>query len=70
MAGGHALQVVQVPHRVDGPLRGQVVGVGDAPAGLLAGMDLDQLAAGEDPHQLTGRPAPRPGWPIRLPGTE
>ena len=44
-------QPVEVAHRVDGLVRRQVVGVGRAPAGLLAGMDLDQLAPVEDPHQ-------------------
>ena len=42
---------VEVPHRVHGLVRRQVVGVGRAAAGLLAGMDLDQLAPVEDPHQ-------------------
>ncbi len=46
-------------YRVDALLRRQVLGVGDAPAGGLAGMDLDQLAPIEHLDQLAGRPGPR-----------
>jgi len=49
---GEALQVAQVPHRAGGLVGGQVSGVGDPAAGPGAGMDLDQLPAVVDPHQL------------------
>ena len=52
VAGGEPLEVVEVTHRVDGRVPRQVVRVGRAAPGLLAGMDLDQLAPVEDPHQL------------------
>lgn len=40
------------PKRVGGPLGGQVLGVGAAPAGGLAGVDLYELPAGGHPDQL------------------
>ena len=49
--GGHGAEPVQVSHRVHRLGRRQVVGVGRAAARFLAGMDLDQLAPVEDPHQ-------------------
>ena len=49
--GGHRPQPVEVTHRVHGLVRRQVGGVGRAMAWLLAGMDLDELAPVEDPHQ-------------------
>ena len=50
--GGGGDQPVQVAHRVAGLLRGQIVGVGDRRTGALARVDLDQLPAVEQLHQL------------------
>ena len=52
VAGGDPLEVLDVAHRVDGGAVGQVVAVGGAAPGRLAGMGLDQLATPVDPHQL------------------
>ena len=51
VAGGDPLQPVEVTHRVDRRVRGQIGRVGDPTPGSLARMHLDELAAGEDPHQ-------------------
>ena len=48
---GRAGQRGDIAHRVGGLLRGQVRGVGDPPAGLLAGVGLDQLPAVEQLDQ-------------------
>jgi hypothetical protein len=44
-------QPVQVAHRIPGPLRRQVVWVGGAASGSLAGVDLDQLPVVEQLDQ-------------------
>ncbi len=44
--------MVEVAHRIRGLVGRQVLGVGDPPAGGLAGMDLDQYAAVIDPDQM------------------
>ena len=60
--------MVQVAHGVDGLLGREVVGIGGAAPGRLAGMDLDQQPPEEHPHQLAGRRATSTWGPIRLPG--
>jgi hypothetical protein len=49
-AGGD--QGGEVAHGVAGPLGGQIGRVGAAPAGWLAGVDLDQHASAEQLHQF------------------
>jgi hypothetical protein len=51
VAGGHPSQAVKVAHRIDGLVRWQVVAIGRASPRTLAGMDLDELPASEDPYQ-------------------
>ena len=63
-------ELVEVPHRVHGLVRpGRSSGSVDARPGCLAGMDLDQLAAVEDPHQLPVGAHLDPGAD-QVPGTE
>ena len=59
--GGQALEGVEVAQGVDRLLGREVGGVGDPPTGAGAGMDLDQLAPVEDPHQLPVGAHRRPG---------
>jgi hypothetical protein len=50
-----ALELGEVPHRVDRPLRRQIRRVGAALADAHPGMDLHQLPAREHPDQLAVR---------------
>jgi len=52
MAGGGGDQPGQIPHGVAGLVGGQISRVGGAPAGRLAGVGLDQLAAEKRLDQL------------------
>ena len=52
VGGGHGAEPVEIAHRVHALVRRQVVGIRRAAPRCLAGMDLDELAPVEDPHQL------------------